>query len=204
MTVRSGTARVLAAGLAAVAVLAGCGAPGPSPQEWTGRMCGAVLPFVRTAVAVPPLDADPAARLGGIGDYLGRTTASLDRTLGDLDRLGAAPVDDGERVAADLQGGLGEIRSAFSGARTRVQALDPADPAAVERGLPDALEPVSRLGDTTGPLSRVAAVPGLAEAFRASAPCGEIAAASAAARNPRPNGASAVDPDGASGEGGGG
>lgn len=204
MRVPGGTARTLAGVLAAAALLAGCGATGPTPQEWTDRMCTAVLPFVHTAVAVPAPEPDPAARVGGISDYLARTTASLDRTLGDLDRLGPAPVDDGERIAADLQGGLGEIRSAFSGAGTRVDALDPADPATVDRELPGALEPVSRLGSTTGPLSGVTADPDLAAAFRASGPCGELTGVSDEAQDAPSNGAVPIAPDSGEGQGGGG
>lgn len=200
MGVRSGPAVVLAT----AALLAGCGSSGPSAQEWTDQACGAVLPFVQVAVAVPPAEDDPAERVRVIGDYLTRTTSTLDRTLGDLDRLGPAPVDDGDRLAADVQGGLGEIRSAFAGARDRVAALDPADPDAVERGLPEALEPVSRLGGTAGPLSRVTANPELATAFRASPRCTELGGLSDQARESPPNGAVSVDPNGIAGEGGGG
>lgn len=160
----------------ATVLLAGCGASGPTPQEWTDEMCTAVLPFVRTAVAAPAPapEAGTGDRLRGLGDYLGRTTEALDRTLGDLDRLGPAPVDDGEALTARLTGGLGEVRSAFSGARGRVDALDPTDPAAVERDLPGALEPVARLGTATGPLAQVTGDPELAAAFRSSASCGDL------------------------------
>lgn len=199
MGVRSGTTSVLAG----VLLLAGCGASGPTAQEWTDRACGAVLPFVRTVVAVPSAEPDPAARVRGIGDYLARTTSELDRTLGDLDRLGPAPVDDGERVATDVQGGLGELRSAFAVARDRVTALDPARPDAAERGLRQALEPVSRIGSTSGPLARVTDDPGLADAFRDSPTCREFRTLAAPAPPP-PDGATGVAPTGRPGEGGGG
>lgn len=202
MRVRPGTTR-LTTGVLASALLAGC-ASGPTPQEWTDRMCAAVLPFVRTAVEAPAATDDPAARVRGLSDYLGRTAAAMDRTLGDLDRLGAAPVDGGDRLTSDLQAGLAEIRFAFSGARQRVDALDPADPAAVERGLPGALQPVSRLGNTTGPLSRVTGVPELNAAFRASPACGELTVVAERARAAAPDGAGRAAPDGGVGQGGGG
>ncbi|BBF99250.1 MULTISPECIES: hypothetical protein [Pseudonocardia] len=184
----------------AVALLAGCGAAGPGPQEWTDRMCSAVLPFMQTAVEGPAAG-DPQQ---AVGDYLGRTTEALDRTLGDLDRLGPAPVDGGDALAANLQGGLGEMRSAFSGAKARVDALDPADPAAVERDLPGALEPLAQLGSTAGPLDQVTGNPEIAVTFRASAACGELTRLSEAARTAAPDGPAVIDPNGSSEEGGGG
>ncbi|MBN9736304.1 MULTISPECIES: hypothetical protein [unclassified Pseudonocardia] len=189
----------------AVALLAGCGSPGPTVPEWTDGMCTAVRSFVQTAVAAPGSGPAPAERLQAVGDYLGRTTSAVDRTLGDLDRIGPPPVDGGDTLAAELAGGLGEIRSAFSSARSRVGALDPADPAAVERDLPGALEPVARLGSTTGPLAVVTGDPELGPAFRASAACGDLTRLAEQARSQSaPDGPAGVAPNGAAGEGGGG
>ncbi|MBC3194143.1 hypothetical protein H7X46_24115 [Pseudonocardia sp. C8] len=185
-------------------LLAGCGSSGPTPQEWTDATCTAVLPFVRTAVEGPGLAPGADARQRALGDYLGRTTEALDRTLGDLDRLGPAPVDDGDVLAGNLAGGFGELRSAFSTAKGRVDALDPADPAAVERGLPGALEPVSRLGSVTGPLAHVTGNPDLAAAFRASPPCTDLTRLADATRARPPDGVTGTGPNGSNNEGGGG
>ncbi|MEJ8278977.1 hypothetical protein [Pseudonocardia spirodelae] len=199
------TPRLLGALLAVpVALLAGCGPAGPTVEQWTDSMCGAVLPFVRTAVATPAESTDPAERLRTLSDYLARTTAAADGALGDLDRLGPAPVDDGDALAARLQGGLGEIRSAFSGARTRVEAIDAADPAAVARDLPAAVAPLGALNGTTGPLDQVTGNPEIAAAFRASAVCGELSRAAEQARATPPTGAPTAAPNGSTGEGGGG
>ncbi|ANY06453.1 hypothetical protein AFB00_09295 [Pseudonocardia sp. HH130630-07] len=189
----------------AAAVLAGCGAAGPTVPEWTDGMCTAVRSFVQTAGDAPRSGPAPGEQVQAVAAYLDRTTGALDRTLGDLDRLGPAPVDDGETVSDGLAGGLGEIRSAFSSARSRVAALDPDDPAAVERDLPGALEPVARLGSTAGPLAMVTGHPVLGPAFRASAACGELTRSSEQIRSrSAPNTPDAVAPDGAAGEGGGG
>ncbi|WP_224388747.1 hypothetical protein [Pseudonocardia sp. ICBG1293] len=195
-------------GLAALVVvpavlLAGCGPTGPTVEQWTDSMCAAVLPFVRTAVDAPAGTEDPAQRLRALSDYLGRTTQAADGALGDLDRLGPAPVDDGEALSARLQGGLGEIRSAFSGARSRVDALDAADPAAVQRDLPAALEPLARLGGTTGPLEEVTGNPAIAAAFRASPVCTDLTRSAEQARSAPPPGAAEPAPNGSIGEGGG-
>lgn len=192
-------AGAVAGAVLAAALLAGCGAAGPGPQEWTDRMCSAVLPFMQTAVEGPTTGEPHQV----VGDYLGRTTAALDRTLGDLDRLGPAPVDDGEALAANLQGGLGEVRSAFSGAKARVDALDPADPAAVERDLPGALEPLAQLGSATGPLDQMTGNPEIAATFRASATCGELTRLSESARTAAPDDPAAGGLNGSPGEGGG-
>ncbi|GAA4964869.1 hypothetical protein WHI96_02700 [Pseudonocardia tropica] len=197
------TSRGLAGLLVAPAVLlAGCGPSGPTVEQWTESMCAAVLPFVRTAVDTPGETPDPAQRLRALSDYLTRTTQAADGALGDLDRLGPAPVDHGEALSARLQGGLGEIRSAFSGARSRVDAIDPADPAAVQRDLPAALEPLARLGGTTGPLDEVTGNPAIASAFRASSTCTDLTRSAEQARATPPPGAPAASPKGPIGEGG--
>lgn len=198
------TSRGLAALLVAPAVvLAGCGPSGPTVEQWTDSMCAAVLPFVRTAVDAPAETPDPAQRLRALSDYLTRTTQAADGALVDLDRLGPAPVDDGEALSARLQGGLGEIRSAFSGARSRVDAIDPADPAAVQRDLPVALEPLARLAGTTGPLDEVTGNPAIASAFRASTACTDLTRTAEQARPTPPPGGPADAPNGSTGEGGG-
>ncbi|MBP2364408.1 hypothetical protein [Pseudonocardia parietis] len=200
---RSGRITGAVTAAVAAALLAGCGASGPTPQVWTDEMCTAVLPFVRTAVGTPEAGSGTDERLRAISDYLGRTTTALDRTLGDLDRLGPAPVDDGEALTARLAGGLGEVRSAFSGARGRVDALDPADPAAAERDLPAALDPVARLGSATDPLNQVTGDPELAAAFRTSATCGELTRLAGTTPTDPPNGPGVASPNGVDGEGGG-
>ena len=96
----------------------------------------------------------------------------------------------------------GEIRSAFSGARSRVDAIDPADPAAVQRDLPAALEPLARLGGTTGPLDEVTGNPAIASAFRASTTCTDLTRSAEQARATPPPGAPAAAPNGPTGEGG--
>lgn len=155
----------------------GCGS-GVTPEEWTDQMCGAVLPFVRTATTPPPSAADPAARTRGISEYLGRSTTALDGTLDTLQRLGPAPVDDGEAVSTRLKDSLTGIRTAFATSKTQVDALDTGDPAALERTLPTALAPVSGLGDATSPLAGLTTSPELSEAAQSSANCRQLGAAS--------------------------
>lgn len=197
------TSRGLAGLLVAPAVLlAGCAPAGPTVEQWTESMCAAVLPFVRTAVDVPGATPDPAQRLRTLSDYLTRTTQAADGALGDLDRLGPAPVDDGAALSARLQDGLGEIRSAFSGARSRVDAIDPADPAAVQRDLPAALEPLARLGGTTGPLDEATGNPAIASAFQASTTCTDLTRSAEQARATPPTSTPATTPNGSNGEGG--
>ncbi|MDQ4116782.1 MAG: hypothetical protein M3235_07425, partial [Actinomycetota bacterium] len=117
----------------ASAALAGCGGGTDlTADQWTDRMCAAVLPFVRTATTPPPRGADPVATAAGISGYLGRTVEALDGTLGSLDQLGPAPVDDGDAVAAGLRTGLTDVRTAFATSRTQVDALDKSDPAELE------------------------------------------------------------------------
>lgn len=179
---RSPGRRSVAALLLASAVLAGCGGPDLTAEQWTDQMCGAVLPFVRTATTPPGEAADPAATADGISAYLGRSVQALDGTLGSLERLGPAPVDDGEAIATGLRTGLTDVRTAFATSATQVDALDRSNPADVERRLPEALAPVARLGNATGPLAGVAGNPQLGAASRSSANCRDLGAVSRAAR----------------------
>ena len=186
------------------ATLAGCaGGTDLTAEQWTDRMCAAVLPFVRTATTPPPKAADPAATAGEISGYLGRTVEALDGTLGSLEQLGPAPVDDGEAIASGLRGGLTDVRTAFATSRTQVDALDKGNPAELERRLPDALAPVSRLGDATGPLAGVAGNPQLGAASRNSANCRDLGAVSRAAQGaPAGPDAAAGPPAADTGQGG--
>lgn len=181
--------------------VAGCGGSGVTPEQWTDQMCGAVLPFVHTATTPPPSSSDPAARTRGISEYLGRSTTALDETLGTLQRLGAAPVDDGEAVSTRLRDSLTGIRAAFATSKKQVDALDTRDPAALDQTLPRALAPVSGLGDATSPLAGLTTSPELSEAVQSSANCrrlGEASRAPGAGTSRAP-----AAPGGTDGEGGG-
>ncbi|MBW0106930.1 hypothetical protein, partial [Pseudonocardia sp. KRD291] len=165
-----GRARVIGFAAVLAVTVAGCGGSDMTAEQWTDQMCGAVLPFVRTATTPPPAGADPAATTRGISDYLGRSAGALDGTLDTLARLGPAPVDDGEAVGARLRDSLTEIRTAFTDSKTRVDALDTNDPAALEQGLPEALSPVSRLQSDTA-LAGLTSDPELSAASQSSANC---------------------------------
>lgn len=188
--------------VAAVAVtVAGCGGSGITAEQWTDQMCGAVLPFVQTATTPPAAAADPAATTRGISDYLGRSTTALDGTLDTLQRLGAAPVDDGEAVSTRLRDSLTEIRTAFATSKSQVDALDTGDPAALAQRLPEALAPVSRLQSDTA-LAGLTSNAELSAASQSSANCrrlGEVSRAASASASPAPEA-----PAPANGEGGGG
>lgn len=186
MAARRGAGRLVRLGgaVAALAVAAtGCGGPDMTAEQWTDQMCGAVLPFVRTVTTPPPPTPDLAARTREISGYLGRATEALDVTLGTLQQLGPAPVEDGERVSTGLQDSLKGIRTAFATSRTRVDALDTSNPAALQRTLPEALAPVSRLQDASGPVAGVTSNPELSAAARGSANCQALNQVSQAARN---------------------
>lgn len=194
--------RIRVIGFAAVlaVTVAGCGGSDMTAEQWTDQMCGAVLPFVRTATTPPPPGADPAATTRGISDYLGRSTTALDGTLDTLARLGAAPVDDGEGVSTRLRDSLTGIRTAFDASKTKVDALDTNDPAALKQKLPEALAPVGRLQSDTA-LAGLTSDPQLSAASQSSANCrqlGEVSRAASAGASPGPEA-----PGGANGEGGG-
>lgn len=179
-------------GLAAVTIaVAGCGS-GVTAEQWTDQMCGAVLPFVRTATTPPTQGADPVATTREVRAYLDRTTTALDGTLDTLERLGPAPVDDGAGVSGGLRDSLTGVRTAFASAKARVDALDTSDPATLTPKLREAVAPISRLGDASAPVAGLTSKPELSAAAQVSANCRSLNEVSQAARRssagpPAPN-----------------
>ena len=191
---------VLAAALAVT--VAGCGGGSDlTAQQWTDQMCGAVFPFVQTVTHPPAPARNPATTARDLTGYVERSTGTLDGTLDSLDRLGPAPVDDGQAVADQLRDSLTGIRAAYAESQKRLNALPTGDPAALTRQLPVALEPVSRLQGNTRLLAGVTGNPELAAAVGASAACRRLGTVSQpAGAAPTPAGGTPGKPEG---EGGG-
>jgi hypothetical protein len=113
--------------LVVVGLLAGCAQP--SPPEWAGRVCTALVGWVEGANAtatVTPTDLTAtqqaqAAALGAAVDGLGRTGTALAE-------IGESPVDGGDAVLDQLRTTVQNQHAALSTALAEVAGANPHDP----------------------------------------------------------------------------
>jgi hypothetical protein len=161
---------LLLAVLAALLLGAGCttavpGTAGPDtgaqgaagttedPVAWTDRVCGALLPFVRTAAVPPSLDsaADPAALISVLSDYLGQASATAGTAATELRAVGPSPVEGGDELVSGLTQTVTTTQTSFQDAKAKIDALDPNDPQALLTTLPAAVAPLEQLANLPDP-----------------------------------------------------
>ena len=133
--------QVAAIGLAGLGVLAGCGG-GTGPDEWAGRVCGALAPW-RTRIA--DLNAEAQRQMTGAstpeqarshllallagGESASETARAAVAAAGTPDVDGGAEV--AHRFAASLQG----ARDAYAHARASIEVLSTQDTTAFYDGV---------------------------------------------------------------------
>src|SRR5262249_11540938 len=71
------------------------------------------------------------------------TQARIAESLSGMDQVGPSPIEGGDDAARKVRGGLEKLRSAFTTARTQVDAVDPTDPIELNTKLPDILQALS-------------------------------------------------------------
>lgn len=171
---RSIRTALTAAGTAAAVLVAGCstavtgtaapagsssavpraGAPANGdPVAWINGVCGSLLGFVRTVSAPPTIDSSsPQKAVKGLSAYLGGAVTALDKATSDIKAAGPSPVDGGDKAVAAITGALGQFRTSFQSAKTKIDAVNPSDLQQVATALPEALTPLqdlSKISSTT-------------------------------------------------------
>ena len=147
--VMSGGWRTLLPVLAAGALLAGCG--GASEQQtvdWANGLCSSYAGFREVAVVGPATATDLPTQTHNLSTYLGDTAAALDKALTDLDHLGSSPVSGGDEAVTEFRDRLGSYRTAFTQAKSQVDALNVKAPGLADQ-LRAAIAPVLALEGTT-------------------------------------------------------
>jgi hypothetical protein len=134
--------------VAAGSLLAGCGASGQQTVDWANGLCSSYAGFREAAIVGPAAASDLPTQARNLSTYLGDTASALDRSLADLDHLGASPVSGGDQAVAKFRTQLTGYRTAFGQAKTQVDALD-LKPAGLNDRLKAAVAPVLALEDTT-------------------------------------------------------
>ncbi|WP_214370280.1 hypothetical protein [Pseudonocardia sp. H11422] len=180
-------AMVVATGLA----LAGCAsnpaptAPGPGPAptatveeatvEWTGTVCGALVPVVEALRTPPTPDpSDPAATKQAYSSYLTRALQEAEQALQELTAAGPPPVEGGEQIAQDVREQVTELRDDLAEARAQVDKADPNDSAAVGEAVTAVGNVLGALGNSAQALTTISGDPRLEPAFRQAPSCAQL------------------------------
>lgn len=140
------------AGASSAAPSAGGQATG-DPVTWINGVCGSLLGFVRTVSAPPAIDSSsPVKAVKGLSTYLGTAVTAIDKATTEIKGAGPSPVDGGDQAVTTITGALGQFRTSFQAAKTKIDAVNPSDLSQVATALPEALAPLqdlSKLPNTT-------------------------------------------------------
>jgi hypothetical protein len=146
------------------------------PVAWVDQVCGALLPFVRTAAAPPELEKAPdaPALISAISDYLEQSRGAADSAINGIAAAGPSPVDGGDDVVAALSDTLQSFRTSFEDAQSRVESVDPNDPQSLLTDLPAAVTPLEQLSTLPDPTADLRRTPELDRASSQAANCRQI------------------------------
>jgi hypothetical protein len=192
---------LIAAGVGAALVLAGCGdkvagtaspAPGavaasssstgaPSAtgassnaEAWMDQLCGSFLPLSALDQNLPNVQPDDlAGAKAALSAFLTKAQNAFQAAVDGVGKLPSAPTPDAEQGRADLLAGLTPALQVMKDANAKVASGDP-------QALLDAVQAVEGLGTTmakvSGPLDKLNASPELEAAYRAAPNCRKLPA----------------------------
>jgi hypothetical protein len=148
------------------------------PVAWVDEVCGALLPFVRSAGTPPQLDSasDPATLVKGLGDYLGQASGAAGTAITGMAAAGPSPVAGGDGIVSGLTDTLTSFQTSFQDARTKIDALDTSDPQALLVGLPPAIAPLEQLANLPDPTAGLKSSPELDRASQQAPNCQQVQA----------------------------
>ncbi|MBA2569274.1 MAG: hypothetical protein H0V11_08005 [Actinobacteria bacterium] len=106
-------------------------AAGASPDQWSGEICEAVGDWasdLQSRAAKPPKSPRTVAAVRAqLVDFIADVVARTDELLTDVKAAGRPSVEDGDKIARDLQTRLQSLRATLDRARRTVKRL-PDDP----------------------------------------------------------------------------
>jgi ABC-type transporter Mla subunit MlaD len=152
---------LLAFVLAALALGAsGCGGDGggndvegASPDQWSGDICTAVADWaqdLQTRAGQPPKSTRTIADVREqLVDFIGDVVTRTDRMLTDVEAAGQPSVEDGDKIARDLQARLQSLRTTLVRAKQKVQGL-PDDPSKFGPAAQDLGASIQKAGSDIG------------------------------------------------------
>ncbi|GLZ32958.1 hypothetical protein Lesp02_51460 [Lentzea sp. NBRC 105346] len=99
---------------------------------WVDKVCSASLNAVKSLSTEPQLDmSDPAKLKTGFSEWLGNGSASVDKSIKELEGLKNGPHPDSEKLVNSATEVFGKIKTALDDAKKAIDAADPNDPAAI-------------------------------------------------------------------------
>jgi hypothetical protein len=142
---------------------------------WVDKICGSLLPYIKTAVSAPkPREArDAATFVREFSTWLGESEESAGSAVSGMAAAGSAPIAGGDEVIDRLSGTLKTMQASYRDARTRIENVDVNDRQEMQRVVPAAVESVQRLARS--PMADLQRIPELAQAGKEAAGCQQIA-----------------------------
>jgi hypothetical protein len=146
------------------------------PVHWVDGVCGALLPFVKTAGTPPQLNGatDPTALAKGISDYLGQGASAADSAITGMAGVGPSPVAGGDDVITRLTQTLTTFRASFQDAKAQVDAVDTSNPQTLRTELPKAVAPLQQLASMPDPTVDLQTSPELERASAQAPNCQQV------------------------------
>lgn len=159
------------AGAAAGAPSAAVPATGDA-VTWINGVCGSLLGFVRTVSAPPAVDSStPQKAVKGLSTYLGGAVTALDKATAGIKATGPSPVEGGDKAVTAITDALGQFRTSFQSAKSKIDAVDPSDLQQVATALPEALAPLQDLSKISSTTSDLQSTPELDRAAQQAPNC---------------------------------
>ena len=162
-----------AAGAAAPVAAAPTGDPGVA---WVDKVCGTVLPAVKSLADHPAVNAggDPKTAVAGLDTYLDQTGAVVSGATTGLGTVGPSPLTGGDAMVTALTNGLTKAGNALKQAKTNVTTLNTADPKTLGTRLPQAIAPLTELTNLPDPNAAMQGNPTLSQAAAKAPQCRQI------------------------------
>ena len=181
--------RRLVAVTAAVLALAGCSsspgtgsspsgtsaASGSSVEAWAEKVCSGVADEFAELKQDPSIDgSDPVAAKASLGAFLDKLDSAMDTIQSTFRGAGAPPVDNGDKLLADFDSRIDEIKTTIGEAKTELEATSTTDPAAFQQGFTKVGEKLQAIGSQKSPLEGLNGNAEVAKALQSTPTCKSI------------------------------
>jgi hypothetical protein len=151
--------------------------PTSDPVTWAGRLCSSLQPLAALKDDVPDFNRNnPAESRQAMSQYFQRAASAAEASLQGLAQAGPSPIQGGDQVATTLRGALQQLRTAFTDAKTKVDAVDPNDPVGMGTQLPGILTELANATDNAN-LDSIGTDPQLDDAIKKAPSCSLVGAA---------------------------
>jgi hypothetical protein len=111
-----------------------------------------------------------------MSNYFGQAVTAADQSIQGLEQAGPSPVPGGDDVASRLHSALGQLRTAYKHAQSKVDSVDPTDPVGMGTQLPAILTELDNATNSAS-LSSIGNDPALNDAVRQAPSCALVGSA---------------------------